>query len=448
MLSAGGLRSWKMEFVVLGVFCLSLLLCIALDLSILYALLFGLLLFMLYGRYKGFAWREVTGMALNGARAVGNILITFLLIGIMTALWRAAGTIPFIVSHASRLVRPSVFLLMTFLLCCGISVLTGTSMGTAATMGVICASIGAAMEVSPILTGGAVMSGAFFGDRCSPVSTSALLVATVTGTDIYDNIRRMVRTALVPFLLTCAVYLGIGLLLPRREAEADLMGLFSRAFRLDWVTVLPAAAILVLSACHVKVKTAMGVSILTAIPICLFVQNGSLTEVLRVCLAGYCPEDPGVAAMVSGGGVVSMLNVVCIVCISAAYTDLFGKTGLLDRAKLAAAALARKTNVFAAGLVTAVVSGMISCNQTLNILLTHQLCGDLYPDPGQEALDLEDTAVVISPLIPWSIAGSVPLTAVGAPVTAILASFYLIFLPLYRLLLSSADKRRRNAVNG
>ena len=128
----------------------------------------------------------------------------------MTALWRASGTIPFIVSKASTLIRPSVFLLMTFLLNSGLSVLTGTSFGTSATMGVICASMGSTMGVSPILTGGAVLSGAFFGDRCSPVSTSALLVAGITGTDIYKNIRGMIRTSLIPFIAACVIYFAIG----------------------------------------------------------------------------------------------------------------------------------------------------------------------------------------------------------------------------------------------
>ena len=194
-----------MEWIALGLFCAALLICIVLDLSILYALAFGLLVFLLYGRRKGFSWCELFRMAFEGIRTVRNILITFFLIGIMTALWRAAGTIPVIVCYASGLIRPSVFLLMAFLLNCLVSVLTGTSFGTAATMGVICAAIGTSMGVSPLLTGGAVLSGAFFGDRCSPVSTSALLVAAVTKTDIYDNIRRMVKTAFVPFLLALSL---------------------------------------------------------------------------------------------------------------------------------------------------------------------------------------------------------------------------------------------------
>ncbi|MBQ6292348.1 MAG: sodium:proton antiporter [Lachnospiraceae bacterium] len=422
-----------MEWIALGLFCAALLICILLDLSVLYALAFGLLVFLLYGRTKGFPWRELFGMALEGIKTVHNILITFFLIGIMTALWRAAGTIPVIVCYASGLIRPAVFLLMAFLLNCAVSVLTGTSFGTAATMGVICAAIGTAMGVSPLLSGGAVLSGAFFGDRCSPVSTSALLVAAVTKTDIYDNIRRMVRTAFVPFLLACGIYTGIGLLLPREGSVMDLEALFSRSFSLHWTALIPAAVILVLAAFRVKVKLAMSVSILTAIPLCLILQGLSPTEILRAALSGFTPADAEVARLVSGGGIVSMLRVACIVCLSSAYSGIFQKTGMLDKAKRLIGALAAKTNAYTASLITSVLTGVIACNQTLTILLTEQLCRDEYAAKENLAIDLEDSAVVTAPLVPWSIAGAVPLASVGAPSAAVLAAFYLILLPLWRL---------------
>lgn len=463
-----------MEWLILGVFSASLLICIGLDISILWALGFGLALFLLYGRKKGFSWQELLGMAVRGVMTVKNILITFLLIGILTALWRAAGTIPVIVCYAAGWIRPSVFLLMTFLLNCGISLLIGTSFGTAATMGVICATMGNAMGVSSVLTGGAVLSGIYFGDRCSPVSTSALLVAAVTGTDIYGNIRRMLRTALVPFLVSCAIYLAAGAAVTAGMigtagaagtagtagasgsagaagaagagaaaiGALDLQGIFSRAFVLHWSALIPAAVIFTLALCRVNVKIAMAASIASAIPLCLILQNMHMPELLRVAVFGFFPQDPEVAAMVSGGGIVSMLRVAGIVCISSSYSDIFKQTGLLDGVKKAIASIGSKTTSYTAAMVTSIAAGMIACSQTLTILLTNQLCSDLNPDKEQFAVDLEDSAVVIAPLVPWSIAGAVPLSAIGAPMSAILASFYLILLPLWRNALSLIEKRR------
>ena len=445
-----------MEWLILGVFSASLLICLGLNISVLLALGFGLALFLLYGRKKGFSWQELLGMAARGVLTVKNILITFLLIGILTAFWRAAGTIPVIVCYAAGWIRPSVFLLMTFLLNCGISVLIGTSFGTAATMGVICATMGNAMGMSPVLTGGAVLSGIYFGDRCSPVSTSALLIAAVTGTDIYGNIRRMLRTALVPFLVSCAIYLAAGAAGAAVAAGSagasdagasvigalDLQGIFSRVFVLHWAALIPAVVIFALALCRVDVKIAMSASIACAIPLCLFLQHIPVPELLRAAVFGFFPQDPEVAAMVSGGGIVSMLRVAGIVCISSSYSDIFKQTGLLDGVKKAIASIRSKTTSYTAAMVTSIAAGMIACSQTLTILLTNQLCSDLNPDKEQFAVDLEDSAVVIAPLVPWSIAGAVPLSAIGAPMSAILASFYLILLPLWRNALSLIEKRR------
>lgn len=425
-----------MAWLTLGAFCAGLLVCIALGWSILYALAFGLGLFLLYGRRRGFSWRELGRMAFDGVKTVRNILITFVLIGVLTALWRAAGTIPVIVCYASALIRPSIYLLMTFLLNCGVSMLTGTSFGTSATMGVICAAMGATMGVDPRFIGGAVLSGVYFGDRCSPVSTSALLVAELTHTSIFDNLRRMARSALVPFLLSCAAFGVLGSLSARSGELLDLRALFGRAFTLHPLALLPAAVILLLSALRVSVKLAMLASILTAIPLCVALQHVVPVELLRIALTGYRAADAEVASMLNGGGILSMVRVGGIVCLSSSYSGIFQKTGLLDGAKRAIEALAKKSTPFAAMLCTSVVGGMVACNQTLTTMLAHQLCLGLKRDDESYALDLEDTAIIVSPLIPWSIAGGVPLSAVGAPTSALLFSCYLYLLPLWRLGLS------------
>ena len=431
-----------MELAVLGLFCGGLLACVLLDWSILYALAGGLLLFLLYGRRKGFGWGELLRTALDGVKTVRNILITFLLIGMLTALWRDAGTIPVIVCYATRLIRPSIFLLMTFLLNCLVSVLTGTAFGTAATMGVICATIGAAMEVDILLVGGAVLSGVFFGDRCSPVSTSALLVSELTGTSIFRNIRNMLRSAGVPVALTCIAYTAIGFLTGGEGVLPDLYSLFGRGFVLHWIALLPAVVVLALALMQINVKLAMSASILTALPISLFVQHTGLAELPALLVTGYRAADPELGALLNGGGIVSMLRVAAIVCLSSSYSGIFKKTGLLDRAEALIGRLGEKTTPFAAMLLTSAVAGMIACNQTLAIMLTHQLCGGVEAEPERLANDLEDTAVVVAPLVPWSIAGGVPLASVGAPAAAIPLAFFLWLLPLWRLLLSFLHKRK------
>lgn len=429
-----------METLTLLLFCAALLGCILLDVNILIALVIGLAIFLTYGRLKKFSWGDLLKMSLSGVRTVRNILIIFMLIGFLTALWRASGTIPVIICYAARLIHPSIFLLMAFLLNCGVSVLTGTSFGTSATMGVITMTMANTMQVDPFLTGGAILSGIYFGDRCSPVSTSALLVSELTGTNIFDNIKLMLRTAWVPFFATCAIYLGLGLMSQQSAGVMDVEALFSRAFNLHWLALIPAAAILLLSAFRVNVKKAMLTSILLSLVVCLTVQNVTLDQLPDLLLNGYHAPDAQLAAMLNGGGLLSMVRVAAIVCLSSSYAGIFKGTGLLNGAKAAVTRLSTKITPFGAIIVTATLTGMVACNQTLCIMLTDQLCRDLEPDNQTFAIHLENSSVVISPLIPWCIAGAVPIATVGAPTSCLLAACFLYLLPAWHFI---ANRNKR-----
>lgn len=424
-----------MEVLTIGIFCALLIICIITGKSILYALLAGLIIFSLYGKKQGYSWRQISRMALQGAWKVKNILLTFILIGMLTALWRQAGTIPAIICYTVRLIKPSTFLLMTFLLNCLISVLTGTALGTAATIGVVCATMASALGIPSWMTGGAILSGVYFGDRCSPVSTSALLVAELTETGIYTNIKNMIKSALAPFTITCILYLTVSIQLHGKTEMPDLGHAFGSEFRLSWIALLPAAVILLLSVVQAGVKIAMIASIVTAIPVCIGLQNMAFTELPELLLNGFHSTDVTVAAMLNGGGITSMLKVGAIVCISSSYSGIFQATGILNGFQKMVCLLANRTKPYFAVLVTSILTSVMACNQTLAIMLTGQLCSRTEPDKLRFANNLEDSAVIIAPLVPWSIACAVPLTAAGAPGYSVLFAVFLYLLPLCDLVL-------------
>lgn len=433
-----------MELGVLLIFSAALLLCIVFDISILYALVFGLLLFGGYALYRKHRFLAVLKMALSGIKTVKNILLTFLLIGMITAIWRGCGTISYIVHHATKICFPQIMVLVTFLLCALISFLTGTAFGTAATVGVICATISTGMGIPIAITGGAVLAGSFFGDRCSPMSTSALLVASLTKTDIFKNIKNMVKTSVVPFLITCVVYLILGTTVKTQEASAPVGDLIMEGFSKSVLLVLPAFAILILSLFKVNVKITMTISILLAVTLAVFLQKMELLTILKTLVFGFTPESEALIPILSGGGILSMKNVFCIVCISSCYAGIFKGTGLLDNIKKHLVKLAEKATPFGSILITSVVTGLIACNQTLCIMLTYQLCDEVEPEEYTMASHLENTAVVIAALIPWSIAGAVPLASVGAPTVSLLFACYLYLLPVWNLV-AACFRRKRTA---
>lgn len=422
-----------MEKWLLALFAAGLLGCVFTGHSILAALLVGYFLFFGYGLVKKHPFREMLSFSLQGIQTVQNILITFFLIGVLTAVWRACGSIALIVYEISALCMPSAMVLLTFLLCCLISFLTGTAFGSAATIGVICMTMAAGMGVSPLYTGGAILAGVYFGDRCSPVSTSALLVSELTKTDLLQNIKTMVKTSLVPFFLSCVLYLYLGTGVRGTASPEAVRALFQAQYRLSPLALLPVAAVLVLSLCRVNVKITLAAGAVLGAAAAVFIQDFPPARLPALFLFGFCPADADLAALMSGGGILSMVKVFCIVCISSCYAGIFRGTGFLNGIQDAIRALAGTLSVFGATALIAVVSSCIACNQTLAIMLTHQLCGRNYEDAPSLASDLENTAVVIAPLIPWSIAGAVPLATVDAPLGSIRFSFYLFLLPLCSL---------------
>ena len=432
------------EMILLGIFSIALLTCILSDVSILFALIFGLIIFSFYAAEQGHTLKKIFCMWKEGVRPVKQVLITLMLIGIVTAYWRAAGVIPAIIFYTADFFSPAIIFLMSFWLCALISVLTGTAFGTAATMGTICAAISDSLGVPIWLTGGAILSGCYFGDRCSPMSTSALLVATLTRTDIYKNLVGMMKTSIIPLILASALYFFAGKFFTANGAPIiDAKEIFSRSFEINFIVLIPAILIIVLSLLKLRVQLMMAASILACAAIGIFIQGISGDELLKIAMLGYYPDDTELAKILSGGGIISMANVSAVVCISSCYAGIFQATGFLNRLQGLMIALGKKFSSFASVLTASIITSMISCNQTLAIMLTHQLCKKVEPRPEIFAIQIENSAVVISPMIPWSIASVIVLMPISAPKISILAAWYLYLIPLCCLVSSQVIKLRR-----
>lgn len=421
------------------------------------ALAIGFALLMTYGKIRGFGFAELFKVAGAGVTSVKNIAIVMLLVGALTALWRATGTIAFIVSLASGALTPELFLPGSFLLCATISILTGTSVGTAATMGVICMTVGNAIGIDGAICGGAILSGAYFGDRCSPVSTSALLVAEVTGTNLYDNIRGMIRTGWIPTVIALAVYAILGFFADAQSAAANVSGIFGKYFDLHWYMALPAISILVLALFRINVKINMLISIAISIAI-YFIGGGTIgaveinsqvnhphftsithfPDILKIMFFGFdAPEE--IAAMLSGGGMLSMMKLILVVIISLTYAGLFKLLGILEKMNLVITRLAQKVSSFGCVTLTAIATCALACNQTLSIVLTNDICQGIMPNEKERAIALENTSVIIAPLVPWTVASLVPLGAINAPTTSILFAFFLILTPAIQWIASKKN---------
>ncbi len=441
-----------MEILFLLLFALALFYCVAFNYSVIFALLFGLLLFFCHGLIKGHSFSEMFSFTKTGLKKSEKIAVSMGLIGCLTAIWRASGTIAYIVFYASRFCIPSFMLLMTFWGCSLIAFLIGTAFGTAATIGTVCMTLGSSMGISPFLVGGAVLSGCYFGDRCSPISSTSLLVADITKTGIFANLINIIKTSFVPFLIASLVYLVLGLISDVMGSDPSTGQIFVDNFDLSHITALPIAFMLFLSFFHFEVRKTLSASIVIAAFIAVFWQGTSILQLPAILICGFEPENLELARIIGGGGLLSMWKVICIVVIGSCFSSIFEGTGFLDRIQKLVQDMDQKAGNFLTTLIVSVLSGFIACNTAFCVMLTCQLCDTSYENKSTLAVNLENTAVAVIPLIPWSISCALPLQTIGAPTASIFFAIYLIAVPIYNLIRARKQKKLEtqseiNAIN-
>ncbi|WP_019107957.1 Na+/H+ antiporter NhaC family protein [Peptoniphilus senegalensis] len=320
-----------LEICVLLLFILFLFLAIIFNVSIVFALFANLILLSIYAYIKKFSLKKIWNMICFGIKSAKTILIVFSLIGMITGIWRLSGTLAYIIYHGISFISPKFFYPGVFIFNASISLLTGTSFGTSSTAGVISMSISNAMGFSPLVTGGAVLSGAFFGDRSSPMSTSALLVATLTGTDLYNNIKNMFKTCVIPLVLTVITFqifnFGINANIDRHSIEALRI-----IFNFKPILIIPTITIIVLSVFRVNLKINLIISIAISIFFAAIFQDKSALEILNAIIFGM-HLDSEAGKLINGGGFISMLKMLLVVGISSGYFGFFKNTDLLRGVK-------------------------------------------------------------------------------------------------------------------
>jgi NhaC family Na+:H+ antiporter len=399
------------------------------------------------GISRGFSAISVAKMIGNGMARVVIILRMFIMLGMLTAIWRACGTIPFLVYYGVSFIDARYFILFAFLLSCIVSLLIGSSIGTAATIGIVLMIIARSGGADTNLMAGAIISGIYFGDRSAPTSSSANLVAVLTKTDLLDNVKNMLRSAFTPIIISTVIYLALSVYWGMDKTESYFLSEIPTCYNIGIITLTPALMIIILSLLKFRVIISMFISILTGVLIAVLVQGVGLYELITYMLTGYeLKSSVQFAGIISGGGITSMLSTMCIVLISSGYSGIFEGTEALKDVVKFFTLLSRKVALYPVTLMAALFTSAFGCTQTLSIILTHQIMCGIYIEKGMNnsslALDIEDSCALVAALFPWNIAVAVPMIILSAGVSCIPYAVFLYILPIYRLFFSFPANRR------
>ena len=382
---------------------------------------------------RGFSVKNIAKMSWPGIKDSLIVVEVLMLIGCLTGIWRSSGTIAYFICAGFKIMPPSLFVLFAFLLCAAMSFAIGTSFGVVATAGVILMSIARAGNVNPVPVAGAVMSGIYVGDRNSPASSCAALVAAVTDTDININVRKMLKTSVLPLALSILAYLLISFIYPMKNSETSVVSMLENEFILSAICIIPAVLMIVLPFCKVKIKTSMLIDIIISLIIAIFLQKQTFADCLLSMVTGYKAKSADLSILLDGGGIFSMLSVCVILVISGTFGGILSGTGLLDRAYEIIDKIKNKVGRFATTVLLSVISCMVFCNQSIGIMMVNNLTEKLYNKESEKydkMIDMENSVITIAGLVPWCIACSVPLATLGAGASALPFSFFLFLVPI------------------
>jgi len=403
------------------------------------SLLMVLCIFFFIAIKRGVSIKDGLRYLIEGGKESLGVLKIFILIGAIVSLWMISGTVPAIVYYGINLIHPSFFAISAFVLSAFISMLLGTSFGTIGTVGISLIVMARAGGGNTLIIAGAILSGAYLGDRASPMSSSANLVASITNTNLYDNIKRMTKTSIIPLIISLVLYLILSLFTPVNYSNSDILSQLTSTFNINIIALLPALIIIVLSFFKIEVKISMFISMLVAAIISFILQHATFSEIIKTAIFGFqLPVNNPLYSIIKGGGILSMVKLALIVFLSSALTGIFQGANMLDFIEKYLSKIKRSDTLFFTTIVTSIVSAMVGCTQVLAVMLTKMTMNNTYSRLGYDkeclALDLENSAIVIAPLIPWNVAVLVPLTTLGVDARAILFTFYLILLPLVSLM--------------
>ena len=401
-----------------------------------YPLLISIAIFLVVLNNRGFKLKRLIAMAVGGSKKSFSVLTILLLIGALIGVWMAAGTVPAIVFYGIKSIVPEYFILAAFILSSLVSLLIGTSFGTVGTIGIALIIMANSSAIDNNIVAAAIISGAYVGDRCSPMSSSANLVASLTKTKLYTNIKNMLVTGILPFLASAVFY---GILSPFNSgkiAENNISLEIGKVFNINPIVLLPAIAILILSWFRVEVKISMLISMVIGVAIALSIQDYSWQEIVKFMVLGFNIDgDTELKSIFIGGGLLSMLKVSIMLIVSTALAGILVGTRSISVVEVFLKKAKSRSSIFLGTIVIATVSAAFGCTQTIAIILTDELVKEKYEKEKLDnyllALDLENTAIVISALIPWNMAGLVPATLLNTGAGFIPYACYLYLIPIW-----------------
>ena len=385
-------------------------------------------------------WKIFEEAILDNITSVGTSIVILLLIGAVAGSWMVSGVVPTLIHYGMKVIFPEIFLFASCVISALIAVMTGSSWTTIATVGVALVGIGTAQGYEPGWIAGAIISGAYFGDKVSPLSDTTVLASSSAGTPLFTHIRFMMVTTVPSFIITLIIFLVVSLMHGEGSAmrAADFSNDLKHTFNISpWLLLVPVLTAVLIVRKVSAIATLFIAAVIAGVFALIFQPH-----IIGAVAAGVAPDpsaglsfvdgfkglmisyygstaiDTGNAALndlVATRGMAGMLNTVFLIIAASTFGGTLVGSGMLQSLTDALVRFVRRRVTMVASTVgTGIFANMITGDQYLSILLTSSLYKKLYHERGYESKllsrSVEDSATVVSVLIPWNSCGMTQAT--------------------------------------
>ena len=420
------------------------------------ALLFSGALAVIIGIYYGSKWKVIIEGISNSIKSIVPAIIMLLLIGSLAGTWLISGVIPTMIYYGLQILNPTIFLFATAIITAIVSLATGSSWSTIATVGIALLGIGTAIGLPVGLIGGAIISGAYFGDKMSPLSETTNMAAAISGVDLFDHIKYMMYTTVPSFIITLILFLGIGFYFTTDISSEQIekaLGVISTKFVISpWLFLVPIAVIAMIIKKVAAIPALFFGTLLGGVFAILF-QPEIVIEVSGASINSISSYYMGVinamigdvnfttvnasindifnvveadrSDLLKSGGMYGMLNTLLLIFCAMTFSGSIESTGLLRRIAEPIVKYAQNTgSLIATTSCTCIFFNITTSDQYMSIIVPGRMFADTYTEKGlaPENLSrtLEDSGTVTSVLIPWNSCGAAQSAVLGVATLAYL----------------------------
>jgi NhaC family Na+:H+ antiporter len=389
-------------------------------------ILLGVFVAAVVGLRAGFTWKEIETGMLNGITNSLQAIVILLIIGILIGVWILSGVVPTLLYYGLKILHPSVFLPATLIICSITSLATGSSWGTAGTIGIALIGVGEGLGFPLPIVAGAVLSGAYFGDKMSPLSDTTNMAPGMVGTDLYTHIKHMAYTTGVSYAITLIIEIVLSFFYGGGEANLEsvnqILSGIDAQFSINLLLLIPPAIVMLLAFRRIPAVPGIVIGILSAGILGAIFQGNTFGGLLSAAYGGYTSSS-GIEAvdnLLTKGGLESMMYTVSLVICAMMYGGIMEKTNQLRVVVNVILRKAQSTGaLITATVMTAIGSNLILCDQYMSIVMTSKMYAQSYKDKGLHPKNLsravEDSATVTANLVPWNSGGAYMTATLGVP---------------------------------